>query len=138
MFFQDWQGLVRVFVVGVAAYAALVLMLRVLGKRTLSKMNAFDFVVTVALGSTLASLLLDRGVALAEGLLALALLVGLQFSVAWLCVRSEAGDRLAKSGPPLLLQRGELLRGGMMGGERDRRGAGMGLDFRGRRVIKNK
>jgi hypothetical protein len=43
-----------------AAYIALVIMLRVSGKRTLSKMNAFDLVVTVALGSTLATVLLDR------------------------------------------------------------------------------
>jgi len=33
--------------------------LRVSGKRTLAKLNAFDFVVTVALGSTLATILLN-------------------------------------------------------------------------------
>lgn len=42
-------------VIGVLAYASLILLLRASGKRTLSKMNAFDFIVTVALGSTLAS-----------------------------------------------------------------------------------
>ncbi len=39
MFFQGWAGLGRVAVVGVLAYVALVLLLRVSGKRTLSKMN---------------------------------------------------------------------------------------------------
>lgn len=67
MFFDGWTGLLRVLVVGTLAYAALVLLLRVSGKRTLSKMNAFDLVVTVALGSTLATVLLSRDVALAEG-----------------------------------------------------------------------
>ena len=57
MFFESWFGIVRVALIGVCAYAALVVMLRVSGKRTLSKMNAFDFVVTVALGSTLATVL---------------------------------------------------------------------------------
>ena len=42
MFFDGWTGLLRVLVVGTLAYAALVLLLRVTGKRTLSKMNAFD------------------------------------------------------------------------------------------------
>ncbi len=42
MFFDSWAGLLRVLVVGPLAYAALVLLLRVTGKRTLSKMNAFD------------------------------------------------------------------------------------------------
>ena len=74
MFFTHWFDLARVLIVGVSAYAALVFLLRISGKRTLSKMNAFDLVVTVALGSTLATILLSKDVALAEGLLALALL----------------------------------------------------------------
>lgn len=50
MFFNSWAGMARTALVGILAYAALILFLRVSGKRTLSKMNAFDFVVTVALG----------------------------------------------------------------------------------------
>ena len=80
-FFNDWQGLLRTLVVGVLAYITLVLFLRFSGKRTLSKMNAFDLVMTVALGSTLATVLLTESVALAEGALAFALLIGLQFVV---------------------------------------------------------
>ncbi|MBY8851878.1 hypothetical protein K7G98_27780 [Saccharothrix sp. MB29] len=70
MFFDSWDGLLRVVVVGVCAYAALVVLLRLSGKRTLAKMNAFDLVATVALGSTLATVLLTSDVALAEGALA--------------------------------------------------------------------
>ena len=97
MFFHSWGGLGRVLLVGICAYAAVVLMLRVSGKRTLSKMNAFDFVVTIALGSTLASLLLSKDVPLAEGLLALALLIPLQWIVAWFAVRSPGWRKLIKS-----------------------------------------
>lgn len=46
--------------------------LRTSGKRTLAKLNAFDFIVTMALGSTLATVVLSTSVALAEGLVALA------------------------------------------------------------------
>ena len=67
MLFDGLTGVVRVLFVGVAAYAALVIFLRISGKRTLSKMNAFDLVVTVALGSTLATVVLSKDVALAEG-----------------------------------------------------------------------
>lgn len=55
MFFNNLAGLGRVLIVGTLAYIALVAMLRVSGNRTLSKMNAFDLVVTVAPGWTLAS-----------------------------------------------------------------------------------
>lgn len=40
---------------GGGSYAFIVFVLRLSGKRTLSKMNAFDFIVTVALGSILAN-----------------------------------------------------------------------------------
>jgi len=76
-FFTGWQPIVRVLVIGTAAYVALVAVLRVSGKRTLSKLNAFDLVVTVAIGSTFASILTSKDLALAEGVTALALLTGL-------------------------------------------------------------
>lgn len=113
LFFEGWSGLVRVLVVGVLAYAGLVLMLRISGNRTLSKLNAFDLIVTVALGSTLASILTSSSVVLAEGLLALALLIGLQFGVTWLSVRSPTVAGLVKAEPTLLLYRGDFLHHGM-------------------------
>lgn len=107
--FQSWSAISRTVVVGVAAYAILVVLLRASGKRTLSKMNAFDLVVTVALGSTLATILLSKDVALAEGVTALLVLVAMQCVVAWLSVRSKTVRRLARSEPRLLVRRGQLL-----------------------------
>ncbi|MBK5927446.1 DUF421 domain-containing protein [Rhodobaculum claviforme] len=109
VFFDTWLGLLRVLIVGTAAYASLVVMLRISGKRTLGKMNAFDLVVTVALGSTLATVLLNATVPLAEGILALALLVCLQFAITWLSVRSDRLRNLVKSEPTLLVHDGEYL-----------------------------
>ncbi|CAL9584065.1 DUF421 domain-containing protein [Streptomyces sp. enrichment culture] len=109
MFFDSWYDMLRVAVMAVCAYAALLLVVRLSGKRTLAKMNAFDLVVTVALGSTLATILLTRDVALVEGALALALLVSLQFVSAKAAVRSRAFRRLIKSEPTLLLRDGRML-----------------------------
>jgi uncharacterized membrane protein YcaP (DUF421 family) len=109
MLFQGWNGLGRVLVVGGLAYLGLVLLLRVSGKRTLSKLNAFDFVVTVALGSILATILLTKDVALAEGLTAFALLISLQWVVTWTSTRSARIRKLIRSEPSLLLRNGELV-----------------------------
>lgn len=113
MFFDNWYGLARPVVVGAAAYVGLITLLRVTGKRTLGKLNAFDLVVTVALGSTLATALLTNDVALAEGLTGLAVLALLQFVVTWLSVRSALVRRLVRSEPTLLFLRGEFLRRAM-------------------------
>ena len=67
MWFDSWSDILRVLLVGAAAYLTLVAVLRVSGKRTLAKLNAFDLVVTVALGSTLATILLTSTVSWAEG-----------------------------------------------------------------------
>lgn len=109
MFFDSFYGLLRVLVVGCGAYAAVVTLLRVSGKRTLAKLNAFDLVVTVALGSTLATVLLTSSVALAEGVLALALLVALQFALARWSSGSPRTAGWVKSEPVVLLWQGGLL-----------------------------
>ena len=107
--FGGWDDSGRVLVQGALAYAALVLLLRLSGKRTLAKMNAFDLVVTVALGSTLATIILSRDVAVSTGVAALAVLVSLQFAVSWLSVRWRSFRNIIRSEPRLLASQGELL-----------------------------
>jgi uncharacterized membrane protein YcaP (DUF421 family) len=109
MLLGEPAGWVRTLLVGVSAYVALVLLLRISGKRTLSKMNAFDFVVTVALGSTLATVLLNQSVSLLEGVLAFGLLIGMQYLVTFLSVRSRWVAQSVKSEPALLLYDGQML-----------------------------
>jgi uncharacterized membrane protein YcaP (DUF421 family) len=92
---------------------ALIILLRISGKRTLSKMNAFDFIVTIALGSTLATVLLNKSVSLADGVLALFLLIGLQFLITFFSVRSKRVSKLVKSIPTLLVYKGDLLQDAM-------------------------
>ena len=106
IFFDSWAGIGRILVTGVLAYALLIVMLRLSGKRTLSKFNAFDFVVTICLGSMLSSIIITKSVPLMEGLVALALLIGLQFAITWLSARSQAFQSLVKSNPTLLVHRG--------------------------------
>jgi uncharacterized membrane protein YcaP (DUF421 family) len=109
MLYDTWSGLARVLIVGPFAYLALLAILRTSGKRTLSKLNAFDLVVTVALGSTLATILLSKSVALAEGILAILVLVLLQFCISWLSVRSAKFQVLIKSDPTLVYYAGQFL-----------------------------
>lgn len=92
--FDGWSGVVRVLVIAPAAYGALVLILRVSGKRTLSKLNAFDLIITIAIGSTLASIITSKSLALLEGLTALALLVAMQFVVTATSVRFKSVNAL--------------------------------------------
>lgn len=113
MFFDSWVSFGTTAVVGFLAYIALVFLLRISGKRTLSKMNAFDLIVTVALGSTLATVFVSSTVPLTRGVLAFALLILFQYTITWLSVRSPEFRRLVKAEPTLLFHRGEFLKGAM-------------------------
>lgn len=110
MFFNSWEAALRPLIMGLLAYSALILLLRVSGKRTLSKMNAFDLIVTVALGSTLATTILNKNIALIEGVAAFLILIVLQYLVAWLSIRSRKFKELIKSEPQLLFYRGNYLK----------------------------
>lgn len=109
MWFDDWSDIVRVLIVGTAAYVGLVALLRISGKRTLAKLNAFDLVVTVAFGSTLATILLSSDVSYAEGVTALILLAVLQFVAAMISSRLRLGRAVITARPTLLLHEGAIL-----------------------------
>ena len=106
MWFEGWDTVLRTLAVGTASYVALVILLRLSGKRTLSKWNAFDLVVTVALGSSFATALLSKQTTFVQAATGFALLVGLQLAVTWSSVRLGWMDRLVKARPVYLLRNG--------------------------------
>ncbi|MEP7039173.1 MAG: YetF domain-containing protein [Acidobacteriota bacterium] len=109
MFFDSWYAILQVFVTSLLAYSLLILSLRISGKRTLSKWNAFDFIVTIALGSILASVILSKDVVIFEGILASALLIIFQFTITWFAVRVSWVDDLIKTKPTLLYKKDKFL-----------------------------
>ncbi len=111
--FSGWSDVFHIIVVGSCAYLSLIFVLRGYGKRTLSKINAFDFVVTIALGSILASVMLSKTVSLAEGATALILLVSWQYLFSWLGSRFSGVRRLLASEPRLLVYGGAFLTSAM-------------------------
>jgi len=110
MFFESWDSIIRSFVITILAYIILIFMLRVSGKRTLSKMNAFDFVITIALGSCMATVALNKSVPLADGALVFFLLIMLQYIITWLSVRIDKVKKIITCTPTLLLYNGEMLK----------------------------
>lgn len=113
IWFESWDSLLRVICIAPIAYIAMVILLRVSGKRTLAKMNAFDFVVTVALGSILASVALNQDIPLSNGIAAIVIFIGFQFLLTWLAVRVKSVKTLITSRPSLIFYTGNFLYGAM-------------------------
>lgn len=107
-FFSTAEPLLRLLVVGTLLYLGLVILLRASGGRSLSQMTAYDFIVNVAIGSVLGRSLTAHGVSLAEGVLALALLLALQYVLARTQTRSPRLSRIVSNSPALLYLEGSF------------------------------
>jgi len=108
LLFKDWESLWHISFCAVISYLTLFLFIRISGKRTLAKLNAFDFVVTVTLGSTLSSMILAK-VTIAEGAVALIVIIVLQYLLAWLARESPIMEKAINSSPTLLFYDGKFL-----------------------------
>ena len=108
LFFKDWESIYHVALCSVIAYITLFIFIRISGKRTLAKLNAFDFVVSVTLGSTLSSMILVK-VTLAEGCVALLIIIILQYLLAWTAKKSHIMENIINSTPILLYYNGKFL-----------------------------
>ncbi len=112
---SDWILTSGTALLGVLAsvlgiYLAVVVLTRVAGLRSFSKMSSFDFAVTIAIGSVLASTIILRSVPLLEGLFALAALYAVQIVAAALRARSDAVEHVMDNEPLLLMAGQELIR----------------------------
>jgi uncharacterized membrane protein YcaP (DUF421 family) len=108
-FLNGSSFLLRAAVLAASGYLILLIMLRLSGKRTLTKMNVFDFVFVVALGSTLADTILSHDVSLAEGMSALAVLILVQVFLSWVITKSKPMETLINGDPVLIFVRGQFL-----------------------------
>ena len=106
--FASWYSLGRIATLAILTYLVILLLLRLSGNRTLAKTAAFDQVVSVALGSTLATVILSKDTRLTDGATAFLMLIALQFVVAKLILRSLWFQRLVISTPQVLVQDGRI------------------------------
>lgn len=108
LLFKDWQSSMNVAICAILSFLVAFIFIRISGKRTLAKLTAFDFVVTVTLGSTLSSMILGKTV-LFDGAIALAIIIGLQYLLAFIAMKFKPVEKIINSKPTLLYYNGHFL-----------------------------
>ncbi len=115
---KDWftnsaESLLAIVLTAVGIYIALVIFTRLSGKRSFSKMSSFDFAITVALGSIVATVIISKSTSLPQGIFGLGILYVIQILVAH--ARRYKGVRnLIDNEPTLLMRNGKLLEKNML------------------------
>lgn len=114
---MDWSWIVTnlstvpmVVLSAVGIYAGMLLLTRLAGLRSFSKLSAFDFAVTVAIGSILATTVLSPDPPLFQALVALAALYAIQIGVAILRERFSRVQSVVDNAPLLLMVGKRVLR----------------------------
>jgi uncharacterized membrane protein YcaP (DUF421 family) len=109
-FLEGWPDFWGTLITTAAGYVAMIVVIRLSGKRTLAKWNVFDFISVVALGGIVATTVLTPSVPLGRGLFAFVIIVALQFLLSKVAGYSESIECLINGRPTLLVDRGEFLK----------------------------
>lgn len=99
--------LLAIILTAVGIYVATIIFTRLAGKRSFSKMSSFDFAMTVALGSMIATTVLSKSVSLWDGVVGMGIVYLLQLSVAIL--RRFQIIKKSVDNEPLMLMEGEKI-----------------------------
>ena len=102
----SWTALLMVVLTTLGIYVSVIILTRVAGLRSFSKMSSFDFAITVAIGSVIASTIVAQTPPLVQAAMALAALYGVQMFVAFARTRWK-WVRSAVDNTPLLLMNGQ-------------------------------
>lgn len=106
-FTNSVESLIAIVLTGIGIYIALVILTRISGKRSFSKMSSFDFAVTVAIGSIIATAIVSKSVSLPQGIVGLTILYLIQIGVAHLR-RYKLVRNLIDNEPTFLMKNGEI------------------------------
>lgn len=107
-FEASWTSVIAICITSIFIYLAVIVFTRIAGKRSFSKMSSFDFAMTVAIGSILASTILSKSVSLIEGTVGLAMVYILQISVATLRQATNV-EKYIGNNPMLLMDGTQIL-----------------------------
>ena len=106
-FVMDWQQVLGIVLSAIGFYFCLILFTRIMGLRSFSKLSSYDFAMTIAVGSILASTVLSDTPALPQGLLAVIMLFLLQALVSMIRRQFKPVKALIDNQPIILMAYGE-------------------------------
>ncbi|MBY5959081.1 DUF421 domain-containing protein [Membranicola marinus] len=114
IFIDEWSRLLEILIITPLLYAVIILYIRIFGKRTTSQMNSFDWIVTVALGSLVATTVIDKKTSLLSGELAIFCLMFLQYLLTKTMLHSKTVKNVIRSSPRILVFEGKFLTDNMV------------------------
>jgi uncharacterized membrane protein YcaP (DUF421 family) len=111
---MDWQELGMTAARGVLVYVVMLIIIRVLGKRTIGNFTAFDLLVALMLGEMVDEIIYGD-VTLAQGMVAIVVIALCKYLTAWLTYWDHGFNRVLEGKPTEIVRHGEFVREGLRG-----------------------
>jgi uncharacterized membrane protein YcaP (DUF421 family) len=109
---MDWQELGMTAMRGVLVYVVMLVVIRVLGKRTVGNFTAFDLLVALMLGEVVDEIIYGD-VSIAQGLVAIVVVALCKYLTAWLSYWDHGINRVLEGTPTEIVRHGEFVRKGL-------------------------
>lgn len=90
-------------------FTIIIIITRIFGLRTFAKMSSFDFASTIAVGSVLASIILNNDYSLTKGAIVLTTIIGFQTLFSFLIRKSDVLKNLFTNKPQIIMWNGKIL-----------------------------
>lgn len=105
----SWDSAVITILSTILIYTAVIVLTRINGLRTFAKMSSFDFAITIAIGSLIASTMILEEQSVAKGILALIVLLVLQAIIAMMRRKSDTLEQIITNTPVILMEGKKVL-----------------------------
>ncbi|MFY2763104.1 DUF421 domain-containing protein [Arenimonas sp. MALMAid1274] len=106
-----WEFILR----AVAVYLALLVMVRLSGRRSVGQFTPFDMILLILLGTAVQNSLIGEDVSLLGGLLLAATLILLNHAVGWITARSRWMHRMVEGKVVQIIEDGQLDKARLLG-----------------------
>jgi len=105
----DWADVLAIPVRIVTIYAFALILIRVMGKRELDRLTAFDFVIAVALGEIIGAPMIDTGIPLWHALVAIVVLGALEIGVSYTLMKSPRLKSWVHGTPTVVIENSHIV-----------------------------
>lgn len=93
-------------------YVIMLVIIRLLGKRTVGNFSAFDFLVALMLGEVVDEIIY-ADVPFLVGIVSILVIGGAKYASSWITYKSDFMNTLMEGKPSLLVERGEISKSGL-------------------------
>lgn len=111
---MDWQELGLTAARGVLIYVLMLVVIRILGKRTVGNFTAFDLLVALMLGEVVDEIIYGD-VTISQGVVAILVIAACKYLTSWLTYFSTGAQKVLEGTPTEIVRNGELVRDGLRG-----------------------